>query len=309
MKADEEELEAVKITETSEDVSAKLPISIKEEVSKGVIDEERTKAPAIAQPVETENMVTIGLTPIKRDEKIDETAQNSEESRRIGERKKHHLLTTKYPRMMDPERMDDDEYYKDTELPAMIDGVPGPRWLRPDGVTAEVIADKASRFNEAFKPISELSAEDVVCGCTVKGAEMVAESRDHLGKFRTAIREADTITSLEAGQLCELPVAATKAFVGVTFYSAAAGVRFAPKAIQLAKRKASEWQVIDKAALATQFVKTKSIESIQFTVQGTKIAFSWLKQKALAFYGFDQHGISRAIDSVDDDSGGADAQV
>ena len=186
------------------------------------------------------------------------------------------FVTTKYPRMMADEKYPED-YKEDDD-----DVVSQPRWLLPNDHE-----ERSAKFDSAFSPIADLSSEDVVCGCAVKGAEFVQQSRDHVSNFRDHLRGVDQFSKLEAGKLAELPVAATKACVGGGFYSIALTAKFGPRALDWTKRKCVDWRVYEKTAQWTQVVKQKTGQGYEVTKQGVKIAFSWLKTKVATFYGLE----------------------
>ena len=109
-----------------------------------------------------------------------------------------------------------------------------PRFLVPPEVrTSEDVEMRARRFDETFAPLASLTSEDVVIGCSAHGAEYVSQSKEALGKFQSHVRAVDLahgpsglVNSLEAGELCQLPIAAASGCVGLSLYSTATVARF-----------------------------------------------------------------------------------
>lgn len=198
------------------------------------------------------------------------------------------FVTTKYPRMMDPAAPAVEEEEVAVATVEAEEDVTVPALLRPDGLTKEGVETRTSKFDAAFAPMTELSAEDVVVGCAVHGSELVAQSRQHLNKFRDHIRNVDTsngaqgvLQSLEAGQLVELPFATAKACVGTGLFGVAAGVRFGPKLYAICKTKVRDWGLVEKTQVVVDVVKKK-------TAEGASAAWSWIKGKVTDLYGNQQ---------------------
>lgn len=190
--------------------------------------------------------------------------------------------TTQYPRMMDPSASLGRQEEEDVPLPSL---------LRPEGLTRSDYEERSRKFDSAFGPLAELSAEDVVVGCATHGSELVSQSRDHFRNFAHHIGSIDTsrgtqsaLNSLEAGQLVQLPVAATKACIGTGLYGVAATARFGPKLFRLCKAKAVEWQLAEKTTIASKLVADKAKHGYRVTARNVQSAWSWLKTKVADFY-------------------------
>lgn len=204
------------------------------------------------------------------------------------------FVTTKYPRMMDPAAPPavEEEEVAVATVEAAEEDVTVPALLRPDGITREGVETRTSKFDAAFAPMTELSAEDVVVGCAVHGSELVSQSREHLNKFRDHIRNVDTsngaqglLQSLEAGQLVELPFATAKACVGGGLFGVAAGVRFGPKLYAICKTKVRDWGLVEKTQVVVEVVKNQTKVGLVKTAEGASAAWSWIKGKVTDFYG------------------------
>ena len=197
-------------------------------------------------------------------------------------------VTTKYPRMMNPsESGHEDDCYLEAKYDIDFKGEEesesfprAPKWL-----VAEDVEARASKFESAFFPLADLSTEDVVAGCAVKGADLVRQSRDHFGQFRSHVRGGG---HFDAKKVCELPMAATKACLGGGFYSVALTAKFAPRALRMAQRKCSQWHVYEKAEHLTEALKQKGKQSIQITKKTVKHSWQWLKTKVATFYGLQE---------------------
>lgn len=191
---------------------------------------------------------------------------------------------TRYPRMMDPSA-------------AVVEAeeaeeVPVPALLRPEGLTKSTFEERSRKFDSAFGPLTELSAEDVVVGCSAHGSELVAQSRGHIHNFTTHLRNIDTsngaqsaLQSLEAGQLVQLPVGAAKACLGTGLYGVAAGARFGPKVLQLCKQKAADWHIAKNTQVAARVVADKAKKGLDASAAGIHAAWKWIKAKVGRFYG------------------------
>lgn len=215
-----------------------------------------------------------------------EAAPPAEESGAVAVVEEPAAPSRAYPRMMDSSNSSELSTTPNDE-----GDVPLPALLRPDGMTPSAYEERSRKFDSAFTPLTELSADDVVVGCASHGSELVAQSRDHLQKFTTHIRNVDTsqgaqsaLMSLEAGQLVELPVAATKACLGTGFYGVAASARFGPKIINLCKQKAMEWHLADKTRVVVNVVAEKTTIGLKKTAEGVKTAWSWIKSKVSEYY-------------------------
>lgn len=162
-----------------------------------------------------------------------------------------------------------------------------PRFLVPPEVrTSEDVEMRARRFDETFAPLASLTSEDVVIGCSAHGAEYVSQSKEALGKFQSHVRAVDLahgpsglVNSLEAGELCQLPIAAASGCVGLSLYSTATVARFTPALYRAALHKIEEWRVVDKAQVVRTVVITKTAEVATKTVDGVKAGWKWLKNK------------------------------
>ena len=162
-----------------------------------------------------------------------------------------------------------------------------PRFLRPaDLHSAEDVEARAQKFNESFAPLATLTADDVVVGCSAHGSEYVAQSKEHLSKFNSHVRAVDLahgpggfVQSLEAGELCQLPVAVTKGAIGLTFYGSATVARFTPALARAVKSKLEEWRVVDKAKIVKTAVVAKTTEVASKAVDNAKKGWKWLKAK------------------------------
>ena len=194
---------------------------------------------------------------------------------------------TKYPAMM----VSGSSSAPVLDAVALVDEDLGPRapprfLVPPDVQSAEDVEARAQKFDESFAPLATLSADDVVVGCAAHGAEYVSQSKAHLYKFQTHVRAVDLahgpggfVNSLEAGELCQLPIAATKGCVGLSFYgTATVGVKRAT-VLRAARAKLDEWRVVDKAKIVKTVVVAKTAEVATKTVDKVKQGWAWLKNK------------------------------
>jgi len=195
---------------------------------------------------------------------------------------------TKYPAMMQSGGaalasvpLDDDA--TDADLGPMAP----PKFLVPPTVTSAAdVQTHQETFDRAFAPLASLTADDVVVGCAAHGAEYLSSAQDHLGRFKEHVRAVDVAhgptgvaSSLEAGELAQLPVAAAKGCVGLSLYSTATVARFTPVLLRALRYKMEEWRVFDKAAAAKEIAVAKAKEVGGKAAEGVKKGWKWLKAK------------------------------
>merc|ERR1719243_482430 len=61
----------------------------------------------------------------------------------------------------------------------------------PPVQSAQDVERKVESFDAAFAPLRNLTADDVVVGCSAHGADFMGESRDHLRRFKAHAANVD----------------------------------------------------------------------------------------------------------------------
>jgi hypothetical protein len=162
-----------------------------------------------------------------------------------------------------------------------------PTFLVPPSVHSQAdVQQKVESFDAAFAPLRNLTADDVVVGCSAHGADFLGQSGDHLRRFKAHAAAVDLSQgaggfagSLEAGELANLPLAAGKGAVGLSLYSTATVARFAPAVARGVAAKLDEWRVADKYAVVKTVVVERAKQGFALVGGAARRAFSFVKAK------------------------------
>ena len=145
---------------------------------------------------------------------------------------------------------------------------------------------KVESFDAAFAPLRNLTADDVVVGCSAHGADFMGESCDHLRRFKAHAANVDlsqgaagVAASLEAGELANLPLAGAKGAVGLSLYSTATVARFAPAVARAIGSKLEEWRVADKYVVVKTVVVEQARKGISLVASGARKGWAFVKGK------------------------------
>ena len=163
---------------------------------------------------------------------------------------------------------------------------PPPFLVPPSVQSAQDVERKVESFDAAFAPLRNLTADDVVVGCSAHGADFMGESRDHLRRFKAHAANVDlsqgaagVAASLEAGELANLPLAGAKGAVGLSLYSTATVARFAPAVARAIGSKLEEWRVADKYVVVKTVVVEQAKKGFSIVATGARRGWAFVKGK------------------------------
>ena len=163
---------------------------------------------------------------------------------------------------------------------------PPPFLVPPSVQSAQDVERKVESFDAAFAPLRNLTADDVVVGCSAHGADFMGESRDHLRRFKAHAANVDlsqgaagVAASLEAGELANLPLAGAKGAVGLSLYSTATVARFAPAVARAIGSKLEEWRVADKYVVVKTVVVEQAKKGLSIVASGARRGWAFVKGK------------------------------